>query len=148
MAVQMNATTDYAIRILIYLAATDRLATSREIASKMGIPVKYITTVTQELKNCGFISSQQGNNGGYFLRRRPEEINLRDVIFALEDGIKFSRCTSCDPNCFLYDNGNLCEIHRTYGMVETVVENVLSKITIEELSRMQKERIVNGNVKE
>lgn len=145
---QMNATTDYAIRILVYLAVIDRLATSREIASKMGIPVKYITTVTQELKNCGFISSQQGNNGGYILRRKPEEITLRDVVFALEDGIKLSRCTSCDPNCFLYDSGNLCEVHRSYSMVETVVENVLGKITIEELSRMQKDRINKAPLEE
>ena len=38
---QLNVTTDYAIRTVLYLAIKDELATSNEIAMAMGIPLCF-----------------------------------------------------------------------------------------------------------
>lgn len=43
---QLNVTTDYAIRTVLYLAIKDELATSNEIAMAMGIPPSYVLKIT------------------------------------------------------------------------------------------------------
>lgn len=136
---QLNITTDYASRILIYLATVDRLASAQEIASNMGIPGKYIATVMQKLKKHGYVDSQQGNSGGYFLAKDPKDINLYDVFYIMEEGVSFSRCDICRPTCFLHEEGRECPINNAYVMTETVIKNTLSNITIEELSRNHKQ---------
>ena len=51
---QLNVTTDYAIRTVLYLAIKDELATSNEIAMAMGIPPSYV-----------FKNHQQAGSGRY-----------------------------------------------------------------------------------
>ena len=138
---QLNITTDYASRILIYLATVDRLASAQEIASNMNIPGKYIATVMQRLKKNGYVDSQQGNSGGYFLKKEPKDITLYDVFYTMEEGINLSRCDTCDPVCFLHEEGRDCPINNAYLMTETVIKKALSSISIEELSKNSKERM-------
>lgn len=46
---QINVTTDYAIRIVLYLAIQNKVTASRDIASAMGIPESYILKPTNKL---------------------------------------------------------------------------------------------------
>lgn len=46
---QLNVTTDYAIRTVLYLAVKDELATANEIATAMGIPPSYVLKITRKL---------------------------------------------------------------------------------------------------
>ena len=50
---QLNVTTDYAIRTVLYLAIKDELATSNEIAMAMGIPPSYVLKITSKLVVAG-----------------------------------------------------------------------------------------------
>lgn len=52
---QLNVTTDYAIRTVLYLAIKDELATSNEIAMAMGIPPSYVLKITSKLVVAGII---------------------------------------------------------------------------------------------
>lgn len=46
---QINVTTDYAIRIVLYLAIQNKVTTSKDIAMAMGIPKSYIFKITNKL---------------------------------------------------------------------------------------------------
>lgn len=50
---QLNITTDYAIRIVIYLAIKEKLTTSKEISEAMFILERYIGKITRKLKEQG-----------------------------------------------------------------------------------------------
>lgn len=52
---QLNVTTDYAIRTVLYLAVKDELATANEIATAMGIPPSYVLKITRKLVAAGII---------------------------------------------------------------------------------------------
>ncbi len=52
---QLNVTTDYAIRIILYLALRKEITTSKEIAAAMSIPQNYVLKITHKLVEAGLI---------------------------------------------------------------------------------------------
>lgn len=52
---QLNVTTDYAIRIVLYLAIKKEITTSKEIGAAMGIPKNYVLKITHKLVEAGII---------------------------------------------------------------------------------------------
>ena len=77
---QLNVTTDYAIRTVLYLAIKDELATSNEIAMAMGIPPSYVLKITSKLVVAGIIKRIVGAQGGFLLAKKPTEISLYEII--------------------------------------------------------------------
>lgn len=61
---QLKISTDYAIRIVLYLATTQTAATSAEISAQMGIPQTVIATLARPLQEAGILSTQRGSGGG------------------------------------------------------------------------------------
>ncbi len=57
---------------------------SRELAARQGIPVKYLESLIGILRHAGLIQSFRGAGGGHLLARPPHRITLRDVFAALE----------------------------------------------------------------
>jgi len=51
-----------------------------EIASRQGIPMKYLIQILIQLKQLGLVRSIRGKKGGYLLARSPNSINLGQVI--------------------------------------------------------------------
>ena len=73
---QLNVTTDYAIRIVLYLAIRGELVNSESIASAMGIPPNYVLKVTKKLVLAGIVGRVVGAQGGFLLAKRTEKISL------------------------------------------------------------------------
>ena len=61
---QLNITTDYAIRIVYYLALKEETITASELASVLKIPVNYISKITKKLKAAEIVQACEGIKGG------------------------------------------------------------------------------------
>lgn len=82
---RVSAKADYAIRAMVELAAAgggplkaDRISQAQEI------PAKFLENIMGDLRNAGLVRSQRGAEGGYWLNRPAEEINLAQVIRAVD----------------------------------------------------------------
>ena len=84
---QLKITTDYAIRMLKYLACKGGVIQSKEVAEQMGIPVKYLINLGGRLKEGGLINTHQGKYGGYTLAKAPEDILIYEVMCVMDDPI-------------------------------------------------------------
>lgn len=96
--------TDYAIRVLMHLAAhDDRTVSIQEIARAYDISKDHLTKVVQNLSRSGFVAAQRGRGGGLRLGRAPKEIRIGDVVRHTEDGFQLVDCASCKvaPACGL-----------------------------------------------
>ena len=58
-----------------------------EISQRQNISQKYLEQILLLLRQAGFITAQKGLRGGYTLSRSPSEINLTDVLNALDNNI-------------------------------------------------------------
>ena len=89
---QLTSTTDYAIRIVCYLAAQSQMISTSELSRKLSVPYSYIPKITKKLKQAGIIKACEGIKGGYQIAKQPENISLRDVISCTESTMAISRC--------------------------------------------------------
>jgi Rrf2 family protein len=84
--VRVTARSDYAIRALLELAAVPGAAPLRAdaIATSQRIPSKFLENLLTDLRRAQLITSQRGISGGYRLARPAAEIDLADVIRAVD----------------------------------------------------------------
>lgn len=86
-AVALSAKTQYGIVALIELAAIyeqGSVLQVAEIAQRQGIPDRYLEQMLTSLRRSQILRSIRGPRGGYQLARPPAEIQLLQVVTALE----------------------------------------------------------------
>lgn len=103
-SMKLTKYTDYAIRVLMYLASDpERLASVAEIARGYGISQNHLTKVVHNLGRLGYIVTARGRSGGIRLARPATEINIGAVIRQFEDDFDLVDCQNCvvQPVCGL-----------------------------------------------
>jgi Rrf2 family protein len=82
----VTAKADYAVRAIVELAGSSQDAPRKvdEVAQAQGIPVSFLENILTQLRSSGMVRSQRGPEGGYWLAQPPEQINLAQVIRAVE----------------------------------------------------------------
>lgn len=84
---------DYAVRIIDFLARSQEHVSARSISEKTGVTLRFTLKILRELSEAGLVCSYKGVKGGYALSRAPEQINMKDVIEAVDGPIAIGRCT-------------------------------------------------------
>jgi len=85
--IQFSKRLFYAIEAVLYIAynaASDPMS-SKEIASKQGMPPRYLEQMMQKLVRAGVLRGVRGPRGGYLLAREKRRITLADICTALGD---------------------------------------------------------------
>jgi Rrf2 family protein len=82
----VTAKADYAVRAVIELANSDQGSPRKvdEVAQAQGIPVSFLENILTQLRSAGVVRSQRGPEGGYWLAKPAEQVNLAQIIRAVE----------------------------------------------------------------
>lgn len=129
---QLQMTTDYALRILVYLASEKRVVSSTELSKKLVISAKYVPHVGDRLRGAGLVNTVAGKKGGYILSKPFADISVYDIIVAIEGAIKLNRCLEADGHCNRHLPAS-CVIHHLLAEVQQEFENKLKSETLETL---------------
>ena len=93
---QLTRHTDYALRLLIFLAGiVDRRASIAEVAETQAVSRTHLMKIANALVHAGFVEATRGRGGGIRLARDPRDINIGAVIAAMEPGCALVDCTGC-----------------------------------------------------
>jgi len=122
--------TDYALRSLIYLAGRARRANVAEIASFYGISRDHVAKVAQELARRGFVRSLRGVGGGLELARPAAEINVGDVVLAMEGNLHLLECVATDNVCVIQPG---CKLRRVLAEAERIQVEYLRGIRLSDI---------------
>ena len=115
--------TDYALRVLIYLAAnTDRLVTIAEVSQRFDISRSHLMKVANQLVREGFVDGLRGKGGGLRLARPAAQIGIGAVVRRMERGMDLVECFGHDSNCLLTSN---CKLK---GVLATALEAFLQSL--------------------
>ena len=129
---QLNLKTDYAIRMLLYLATKNGTASSTEISEQMVIPKSMISEFAVPLQRAGILTTQRGAGGGFALGRTPANISLHEVINLLEGTTRINRCLEDDHKCSRNATAT-CPVRKFYVRVQTYLEEAFRDKTIASL---------------
>ena len=136
---QLNRSTDYAIQILLYLAKAGKTVSSSKLAAAIGVSHRYLLQISAKLRAAGFIRAAHGPSGGLKLDKAPEEISLYDIILSMEGAVRTGKiCGS--PALEIEQEIDILE--RMYHSVDTMLEQLLKKIT---LSHLLRENSISGS---
>jgi len=95
-AMRLTRHTDYALRVLLYLAARgDALTSIAEIAAAYGISHNHLMKVVNGLVRQGALESVRGRFGGVRLGQPPGAINIGAVVRQTEEGFDLVDCAQC-----------------------------------------------------
>lgn len=133
---QLNNTSQYAIRILIYIAnnAQERLCSAKELSEQLTIPYKFMTKIMAELVKAGFIESIKGREGGYRLLQSSSSIRILDILNA------FNECDN-DDKCLLgigaCDSNNKCALHDQWVTPKEMIQTMYENTTLDQFEDKQ-----------
>ena len=77
----------------------------------------------------GLVSSVRGPGGGYMLGREPEQMRIADIIIAVDEPIKATRCTPGSPNGCHSHRGR-CLTHDLWEELGNQIHLYLSSVTL------------------
>jgi len=100
--VRLTRYTDFAIRVMLYLAAhEDRLCSIGEIAEAHGISQNHLMKVASDLAGSAYVQSLRGRSGGLRLARPADQINIGHMIRHTEGKVDLVGCGECPlaPAC-------------------------------------------------
>lgn len=98
---QLARFTDYCLRVLMYLSFREgHRVTIEEIARAYGISNNHLMKVVRHLAAAGYVQTVRGKGGGLRLARRPELINLGEVVQECEPDFNIVECLGGgESNC-------------------------------------------------
>ena len=130
---RVSAKADYAIRAMIELAAAgDGPVKGDRISQAQGIPIKFLENIMVDLRNGGLVRSQRGSEGGYWLSRPAEEINLAQVIRAVDGPLANVRGLRSEAVEYTGSAGPLRDV---WIAVRASLRGVLESVTLADVIR-------------
>ena len=131
---QLKNSTDYAIRIVCYLAAQERMVSTSELSRKLNVSANYVPKIAKKLKDAKIVTACEGINGGYMLAKQPENISLMEIISCVEETMAINRCLEEDRFC----SRNLedtCKIHKILLSLQNTYNNKLESVKVSDVIR-------------
>ncbi len=129
--------TDYAVRIVYCLANATSRKDAGSISEEMGVSLRFSLKILHKLVKAGIVRSYKGAKGGYELARPAEEINLKQVIEAIEGTYRIVKCIDPDFVCEWKKNPGvspaMCTFRREFSRISQRVNEELEKVTFDRL---------------
>ncbi|TAN45807.1 MAG: Rrf2 family transcriptional regulator [Nitrospirae bacterium] len=129
---QITRETDYAIRCVLYLSTVkDAVIMMEEISAKMDIPKSFLAKILQKLARRGIVKSFRGVKGGFQLAHNPSQINLADVIEAIQGPLFMNKCIVDAKVC---SRTGSCSVHPLWRGITDKVVDILRKQNFKKLA--------------
>jgi Rrf2 family transcriptional regulator, iron-sulfur cluster assembly transcription factor len=107
-----------------------------DISEKQDIPLNYLEQIFLRLKKANLVRSVKGPGGGYCLNRLSSQIFIEDIIDAVEENLKMTRCSD-GINCM--KNGLKCKTHDLWMGLGDHIRKYFSNISVAD--------VISGNIK-
>ena len=102
-----------------------------EIAERQEISQEYLEQLFGKLRRAGLVDSTRGPGGGYTLARQASEIALSDVILAVDEPLRVTRCSGdAVDGCV---KGQKCCAHDLWSSLGRQMMYFLESVTLEDV---------------
>ena len=135
----------YAVTAMLDLAihAQQNPVSLNEISGRQSISLSYLEQLFAKLRRGGLVNSVRGPGGGYQLSRDCADIQVAEVVDAVNESMDATRCGNL-ANC---QGGEECLTHHLWCDLSTQRHQFLSSITLasllerEEIQRTAKRQV-------
>ncbi len=124
----------YAVMALCDLAchAEGRPVALADVAERQEISLSYLEQLFAKLRRGGLVRSVRGPGGGYLLAHGPDETRISDIILAVDEPIRATRCMPGQPfGC--RGNQSRCQTHDLWEELGNQIYLYLSSVTVDDV---------------
>lgn len=133
---QLTRHSDYALRVLIYLALhPDDLCHISEIARSFNVSRNHLVKVVHQLVTLGYVHSTRGRGGGIELSRPAADIRVGEIVRRTERNLEAINCRK--PYCPILPS---CRLKRALNDATAAFLHTLDAWTLADLVR-ERERL-------
>ena len=121
----------YAVMAMCDLTAngTGRPVSLADIAERQEIAMSYLEQLFAKLRRGGLVKSVRGPGGGYLLAREAEATRIADIILAVDEPIRATRCMPGQPfGC--RSNQTRCMTHDLWEELGNQIYLYLSSVSV------------------
>ncbi|MBN8264179.1 MAG: SUF system Fe-S cluster assembly regulator [Xanthomonadales bacterium] len=123
--------TDYATVVMTVLAARPgEVLSAPELAEQAGLEAPTVAKVLKPLAAAGLVAGFRGANGGYRLARAAAEINLVEIVEAMEGPLAMTECSVHDGQCGIEAS---CGVRANWRRINDVVADALRGVSLAQM---------------
>lgn len=128
----------YAVTAMLDLAlhSVRNPITLSDISDRQSLSLSYLEQLFARLKRNNLVASTRGPGGGYQLAKAPEEINVAEVILAVDEPIDATGCRGTE-DC---QKGSICLAHNLWLGLSESIYDYLNNISLAEVISQQEIR--------
>jgi Rrf2 family protein len=131
---RFQKTTEYAIRVMVYLANNPENRYSvRMLHKKLKISYKYLGQLMYLLNQAGLVNVRQGKQGGYRINDQRPPIYLYEIIGVVEGLENYDRCILGFDEC---SAENPCSLHQFWLVYKERLRDMIFNTNLEDLRGM------------
>jgi len=102
-----------------------------DIAARQDISQEYLEQLFGKLRRAGLVTSSRGPGGGYILAKPSDEIAMADVIQAVDEELRVTRCSGdAVDGCV---KGERCCAHDLWSSMGRQLMHFLEAVTLEDV---------------
>ncbi|GGC28026.1 Rrf2 family transcriptional regulator [Siccirubricoccus deserti] len=110
--------------------AEDRPVSLAEIAQAQLLSLAYLEQLFGNLRRAGLVASARGPGGGYRLARAATAIAVADIIDAVDEPLRATRCEADAPGCLA---GKRCLTHDLWSELGEQIRLFLANVTLADI---------------
>ena len=127
----------YALRLMIDLATNDtgNPIRIRDIAERQGISDKYLEQIISILNKAGYVKSVRGPQGGYTLKKKPEDYMVGMILRLTEGSLAPVACVEeAEADC---ERQSGCVTYLLWKKICNAINDVVDTVTLKDLVEWQ-----------
>ena len=130
--IKLNKITDYAVVILGLLSSRypKKFSTSK-ISVETGLPIPTVAKVCKMLNNSNLIFAGRGANGGYYCETAPSDINVADIVEAIDGPIAITACLEESED--LCNTQSICLLSGNWNKANNAILDALKSVSLSDL---------------
>jgi Rrf2 family protein len=102
-----------------------------QISERQRITVAYLEQLFQQLRRAGLVESARGRAGGYRLGRPAREITVAEVMAAVDEGTRMTRCLGGDGEPCMA--GERCLTHNLWEALGAEIAAFLEGVSLDDV---------------
>lgn len=135
----LSKSCEYGMRAVLFIAFAkeDNYIPIKEISDELGIPHHFLTKILQKLTAAELLKSMKGPNGGVQLKKDSKNIQLLEIVKAIDGSELFTECVLGLPDC---GDAKPCALHAKWMDRREDIKKMLGSTTLKELAKKIKQR--------
>ncbi len=104
-----------------------------EIADRQDITISYLEQLFSKLKQHNLVDGVKGPGGGYRLNKAPKDISILEVIDAVGELIKITRCAEDGGSGCLVTKKEICFTHVLWDGLGKTISSYLASVSLQDV---------------